>query len=142
MPIFCPCRVVYFHPKRCSYLTCLQPQFSSVQSLHQSGHQGDMRDNSAQIFFQSFLQEALVSRSGMGRDVHSLMLSIQYFLCRPWRRPPSKVTRSMVLEKLLWHATCQNHASFCPLTAAGRGSCGPTMEEILLRTQLLVLCSE
>ena len=52
-----------------------------------------MRDDSTQIFFQSFLQEALVSRSGMGRDVHSLMLSIQHFLCRPRRRPASKVPR-------------------------------------------------
>ena len=28
-----------------------------------------------------------MSRSGMGRDVPSLMLSIQHFLCRPRRRP-------------------------------------------------------
>ena len=40
-----------------------------------------MRDDSAEVLFQSFLQEALVSGSGMGRDVHSLMLSIQQFLC-------------------------------------------------------------
>ena len=32
-----------------------------------------------------------MSSSGMGRDVHSLMLSIQHFLCRPRRRLPSKV---------------------------------------------------
>ena len=32
-----------------------------------------MRDDSAEILFQSFLQEALVSSSGMGRDVHSSM---------------------------------------------------------------------
>ena len=41
----------------------------------------DMRDDSAEIPLQSFLQEALVSGCGMGRDVHSLMLSIQHFLC-------------------------------------------------------------
>ena len=40
---------------------------------------GDMRDNSAEILFQSFLQEALVSSSGMGRNVHSLMLSTSAF---------------------------------------------------------------
>ena len=50
-------------------------QFSSVQSLDRFGRRGDMRDDSAEILFQSFLQEALVSSSGMGRDVHSLMLS-------------------------------------------------------------------
>ena len=30
-----------------------------------------MRDSSAEILFQSFLQEAVVSSSGMGRNVHS-----------------------------------------------------------------------
>ena len=38
-----------------------------------------MRDDSAEILFQSFLQEALVSSSGMGRYVHPLMLPIQHF---------------------------------------------------------------
>ena len=37
-----------------------------------------MMDNSAEILFQSFLQEALVSSSGIGRDVHSFVLSIQH----------------------------------------------------------------
>ena len=35
-----------------------------------------MRDDSAEILSQSFLPEANVSSSDMGRDVHSLMLSI------------------------------------------------------------------
>ena len=38
-----------------------------------------MRDDSAEILFQSFLQETRVISSAMGRDVHSLMLSIQHF---------------------------------------------------------------
>ena len=66
-------------------------QFSSVQSLERLGRRRDMRDDSADIFFQSFLLKALTSSSGIGTDVHSLMLSNQYFLCRPRRRPPSKV---------------------------------------------------
>ena len=38
-----------------------------------------MRDDSAAIFFQSFLLEAVASNSGMvGRDVYSFMLLIQY----------------------------------------------------------------
>ena len=57
--------------------------FSSVQSLDQLVRWGDMRDDSADIPFQSFLQEAPVSSSGKGRDVHSLMLSLQHFFCRP-----------------------------------------------------------
>ena len=44
-----------------------------VQSLDQLGHRGDMKDNSAEILFQCFLQEALVSSSGTGRNVRSLM---------------------------------------------------------------------
>ena len=50
-----------------------------------------MTDDSAKILFQCFPQEAIVNTSGMGRDVHSLMLSIQHFLCQPWHHPPSKV---------------------------------------------------
>ena len=49
-----------------------------------------MRDDSVEILFQSFLQEAFESSSGMGKDVHSLT-SIQHVLCRRQRRPPSKV---------------------------------------------------
>ena len=48
-----------------------------------------MRDVLAEILFQSFLQEALVCSFGMGRDVHSLRVSIQHFLCLPRRLPPS-----------------------------------------------------
>ena len=73
-----------------SFFTCLylisSLVFSSIQSLDRFGRRGmrgggDMRDDSAEILFQSSLQEAIFSSSGMGRDVHSLM-SIQHFLCR------------------------------------------------------------
>ena len=47
--------------------------------------------DSVEILFQSFLQEALVSSSVVGGDVHSLMFSTQHFLCRPRRRLPSKM---------------------------------------------------
>ena len=56
---------------------------SSVKSLDRLGRRRDTRDDSAEIIFQSFLREALVSSSGMGRDGHSLTLSIHHFLCRP-----------------------------------------------------------
>ena len=90
--------------QRIVFLLCT---FSSVLSLGQigsfwghAGTCGDMRDDSAEIFFRSFLQEALVSSSGTGRDVYSLMVSIQHFLSRPRRRPPSKVPCRLVLERL------------------------------------------
>ena len=56
-------------------------QFSSVPWLIES--LSHTEDDSAEILFQRFLQEANVSSSGMGRDVHSLMLSIQHLLCQP-----------------------------------------------------------
>ena len=91
-------------------------QFSSAQFLDRLGRRGDMRDDLAEILFQSSLQEALVSCSGMGGDDHSLMLPIQHFLWRPRRGPASKVPWRMVLERLQWHVTCPNHASFRLLT--------------------------
>ena len=64
---------------------------SSIQSPDRLGRRGDMRDDSADILFQSFVQEAHVSSSRMGRVVHPLTVSIRHFLCRPRLRPPSKV---------------------------------------------------
>ena len=43
----------------------------SVQSVERLGRRVDLRDDSAEILFQSFLQEALVNSFGKGRDVHS-----------------------------------------------------------------------
>ena len=69
----------------------LNDRLSSLQSLDRLGHWGNMRDDSAEILFQSFLKEAFVSSSGLGRNVHSLTFSVQRFLCQPRCRPPSKV---------------------------------------------------
>ena len=38
----------------------------------------------------------------------------------------------MVLERLSWRVTFQNHARFRLLTVAGRGSCGPTTKSARL----------
>ena len=48
-------------------LSPMTPQFSSVQSLYQLTCQGDMRGNSAEILFLSFLQEAIASSSWHGQ---------------------------------------------------------------------------
>lgn len=45
-----------------------------------------MRDDSVPL--PVFFWRSTVSSSGMGRDVHSLPLSIKHFLGRPQRRPP------------------------------------------------------
>ena len=110
----------------------------AVRSLDRLGRRGGMRDDSAEILFQSFLQEALVGSSGMGRDIHSLILFIQHFFCQPQHHLHSKVPRGMVLERLSWHVTSPSHASFCLLTVARRGSCGPTRQSILLRAQSIL----
>ena len=57
-------------------LSVNQRVLSSVQSLDRLGRWGDMRDFLAEILSQSFLDEAPVSSSGMGRVVSSSMLSI------------------------------------------------------------------
>ena len=73
----------------------IEDQFSSVPWPIRSS--GNMRDDSAEIVFQPFLHGALLSSSGTGRDVHSLLLSIQHFLCRPRRRPPSRCLEGWLL---------------------------------------------
>ena len=61
------------------------PRSGQITGSWDQGRQGldsvQSSDTSAEILFQSFPQEALVSSSGMGKDVHSLMLSVQHFLC-------------------------------------------------------------
>ena len=91
---------IYVHIIIFTSSKCLSPfllhhsvQFSSGQSLDQWDHQENKRDNSAEILFQSSLQEALVISSGMGRDDHSLIFFIQHFLCWPWHRPPSRCSK-------------------------------------------------
>ena len=82
-----------------SFLAAVQIGFlHSVQfsPLTDWGIGGDMKDDSAEIFFQYFLHEALGNSPGTGRDVHSLMLSIQHFLCHPRHCPPSMVPWRMV----------------------------------------------
>ena len=82
-----------------------------VLSLDQLGCRGDVMDDSAETR-QSVLQEALVSSSGMGRDVHSLMLSIQLFFYWPQHHPLYKVPWRMVLDRLSECVTCPYHVSW------------------------------
>ena len=101
-----------------------------------------MTDDSTGILFQSFLQKALVSCSGMGRDVHSLMLSIYHFLCQPQHCSSSKAPRRMILMRLLCSVTCPNCARFHLLAVSRGSSCGSSRKLILLCTQSLVLWSK
>ena len=83
-----------------------QSHFSSLQSFDRLGRRGNMRDDSAEILFLSFLQEALMSSSGMGRDGHDLMLSISIFsanhgVAHPPRCPEGWFWR---VRHGVWHA--------------------------------------
>ena len=76
-----------------SNLTDYRLMFSSVQSLDRLGRRGDTRDDSAEILFQSFLREAIVSHFGMSRDIHSLKLNIKNQAVTPSAHPASFSTR-------------------------------------------------
>ena len=108
-------------------------QFSSV--FDRLSCRGDKRNDSPDIPFKSFLQQTIACGSGTGRDAHSLMLSIQHFLCWPRRSPPSKMPWRKVLERLSWRVTCPDLASFPLSTVARGGYCRPTRKLILLLTQ-------
>ena len=99
----------------CTYLNNLVfwAQRSPVQSLDRSGRRGNMRKDSTEILFQSFLQEAFMSSSGLGRAVHSLVLSIQHFLCRPRSRPPSRCPEWWFWKgcRGVWHARTNAHVA-------------------------------
>ena len=130
----------FFRNNVCAYslvpVSPLCAQFSSVQFNPSTDRVvgGTLQTIWLEILFESFQQEAIVSSSGMGRNVHSSVFSIQHFLCCPRRFPPSKVPWRTVLERLSRRVTCPNHASFRLWTLARRGSCGPTRKLILLRS--------
>ena len=55
-----------------------QLSVSSLQALDRLGRRRDMRDDSAEIFFLSLLQETLVSSSGMGCPRRQLWLTLNF----------------------------------------------------------------
>ena len=134
-------------PDHCYTLCAPQSMFSSARfssvanrlGRRGRGGGGERRDDVTEILFQSFLQEALVRSFGMGRDVHSLTLSIQHFLCWPRRRPPSEVPFRMVWERSSWHVVFPYRArvSPCSVSVASLRSCGPSCQLTSLRTQSL-----
>ena len=93
-----------------------------------------MTDNSAEILFQYYLQEAIMSKSGMDR--------VSTLWCFPFSFSSADhgiAHHPRCPEGWCWGG-CLNHTSFHLLKGARRGSRGPTRKLILLRTQSLVLC--
>ena len=64
----------------------------------------------AESLFQPFAGEAVVSSSGVGRDIHSLTLSIQHFL-----RPPRPRSGELPTQKLKSHLTRTQSLKVLPL---------------------------
>ena len=117
-------------------------QFSSVQSLDRLGRRGHVRDDSADILFQSFLQEALVSSSGMARDLSSLNVVHPAFPLQTTALPTLKGALKSDFEE----ATAAGHMPE-PCKFPSHDSCQRRFllthkELLLLRTQSLVLCSQ
>ena len=67
-----------------------------------------MRDDSAEILFQSFLRDAIVSNSGMGRDVRSLTLSIQHDRQHRKRKKKKSFTEKTTVNRKLTKSTTSN----------------------------------
>ena len=121
-----------------------------------------MRDDSAEILFQSFffffLREAIVNSYGMNRDVHSLMLSIvnisgmnrdahslllsiQRFLCRRRRHPLQGALKDDFGEAVV-ACDMPEPCKFPSLDSCQKRSRGPTMKLSSLCIQSFVLCSK
>ena len=63
-----------------------------------------MTNDSAESLCQSFLQEAIVSSSGMSKNVHSLMLSIQTAQVYDWQ--------NITLNSVLCVSNLMKHHSY------------------------------
>ena len=119
-------------------LTQKHIQLSSVHWLTGSleGHEGQFSRDPLPVFPAGGPCEQFWHGAGMSalRCCPSSISSADRGITKvPWRT---------VLERLLWRATCLNHASFHLLIVARRDSCGPTRKLIVLRIQLFVLCSK
>ena len=108
---------------------------SSVESIDRAGLQGDVTHKSADILWQSFLQDAIVISSDMGRDAHSLMLSIQHFLCQLARMQKRGFrdcvpTNFLVREQILFWCCVVIVASGC---TPGHSYCDSIVRNRMLR---------
>ena len=71
---------------------------------------GNSTDDSADIPFQPFLRKAIMSSSGMGREVHFLTSAIQLFFCPPslpalQGKKKQKTKKNLLRAKALWQVS-------------------------------------
>ena len=114
-------RFFFFRLLSFLFLIISSIQFSPVTDWVVGGIWGTIQQRSCSCLF---YRKPLWAVLAWARDVHSSMVSIQHFLCRPRRRPSYKVPLRTGLERLSWRVTCPNHASFRLLRVARRDSCG------------------
>ena len=67
------------------------------------GHEGRFSSGPLLIFSAG----DIVGSSGMGRDAHFLMLSIQHFLCQPWCPPPPGALKDSFRESFVARDMCE-----------------------------------
>ena len=103
---------------------------------------GDTRDDSVEILFQSFLQGAVVSSSGIGRDVQSDVVRPSFPLPTTTALAFQGAIKGGFWWGILRRAACPNRGTLRLLTVARRGSFEPTRKLVLLNTQSLVMCSK
>ena len=59
-----------------------------------------------------------MSKSGIGMDVHSLMLSVQHFLCKPQCHTPTPQVGDIEVSRGMVARACSNHNPNMQLQAA------------------------
>ena len=82
-----------------------------INGFARLGRQGGITDDPAEVHFQPFLREAIVGRSGMGKDVHLSMYCTQHLLCRPRRHAP---THQAALEDGLVRSQMKIEITYTP----------------------------
>jgi len=112
-----------------------------IHYLLTRGGRGGALEDLTDSLRQADRSSAILISSSCPLSVHSLMFSIQCFLCRPLFLDPSTVPWRMVLEMVWWRVTWPNHASFLLLTIAISSSCFPILWAIESFTESLVLLS-
>ena len=91
---------------------------------------GDMRDDSAEILFQSFLQEALVSSSGIGQGCPLFDDAHPVFPLPTTASPIFQGGRKNGFGEAVAEGDMPEPCTFLSLDSCQRGSCRPTVSTL------------
>ena len=93
-------------------------QFSLARPLDQMGRRGNIRDDSAEILFQSFFRRDPCEQFWHRHECPLFDVVYPAFPLPTTASPTIHDAVKDVLKMLSWRATCPNHASFPLLTVA------------------------